>query len=193
MPMASAPRHPATQLVFLGRGPIALRAFVVLLAAVGTGAAGVALSRWELQLAAEKAHAEPLNPLLTVLATGSGPRTAWVGWLAALFFAAAASRVRRGPLEPSASRRPVDELTPGQLRSGLRREYTAARVLLVLIILAGAIDMARAIALATTTAAVAQSTLLWSFVEAAGLLAAALVLALWTWWFSADVRRLGAI
>jgi hypothetical protein len=40
---------------------------------------------------------------------------------------------------------------------------------------------------------VSTSTLVATVVEAAGFLAAALVLALWAWLFGADVRRLGAL
>lgn len=190
--MAADPRRPLSELVFLDRGPVVIRATIVVLAAVLAGAGGDALYRAQAQLALRLARGATLNPLQSQLAHGSSARTAWVGWAAAAFFALAATRLRRGPSEPPLGRRPLEQLSPTQLRAGLRREYTLARVLLVAVALVTAVDAARVLALLTASAG-RSTTLVASGVEVLGLGAATLALALWAWWFSADLRRLGAL
>jgi hypothetical protein len=185
-------RRPVTELVFLDRGPIAVRAAVVVVAAIATGVAGDLLYRLQARLASQLAAGGALNPLQSLIAHGSSARTAWIGWVAALFFAIAAARVRFGPSEPAPGRAPLEQLTPAQLRSGLRREYAAVRVLLVILVLVTAVDAARSAALLTSTSARA-STLIATVIEVGGLAAATLALAVWAWWFSRDLRRLGAL
>ncbi|MBV9525947.1 MAG: hypothetical protein JOZ46_09065 [Candidatus Dormibacteraeota bacterium] len=191
--METTGRHrPVTELVFLGSGPVAVRALVVVLAAVGAGVAGNLLYRYQADLAARLGAGQGLSGPATFVAHGSGAQTAWVGWVAALFFLIAAIRVRRSPPEPSPGVTSPERLTPAQLRAGLRREYAIVRALLVLVALAAAVDVARAFTLLAATGAHA-GTLLATLVEAAGLVAATLTLLLWAWWFGADVRRLGAL
>jgi len=189
-------RRRAAELIFLDRGPLLLRALVIALVAVGCGLAGYVLFRLHLQLAARLATGAALNPLQTLIANGSSVRTLWPGWLAAVFFLIAVIRLRRGPMEPAPGVRSPERLTPGQLRSGLRREYAVVRTLLVLVGLVAAVEVARAASYlegALGAHPVGGSTLIATFVEAAGFVAAALVLALWAWLFGADVRRLGAL
>jgi hypothetical protein len=185
-------RRPFTELVFLDRGPIAVRAGAVVVAAIAAGVAGDVLYRLQARLASQLAEGGALNPLQSLLAHGSSARTAWIGWVAALFFAIAAARVRFGPSEPAPGRAPLEKLTLAQLRSGLRREYIAVRVLLVVVVLVTAVDAARAAALLTSTSA-RTSTAVATVVEVAGLAAATFALAVWAWWFSRDLRRLGAL
>jgi hypothetical protein len=185
-------RRPVTELVFLDRGPVIVRAAAVAAVAIAAGVAGDLLYRLQARLASQLAGGGPLNPLQSLIAHGSSARTAWIGWVAALFFAIAAARVRFGPSEPAPGRAPLEQLTPAQLRSGLRREYVAVRVLLVILVLVTAVDAARAAALFTSTSP-HGSTLVAMVIEVAGLAAATLALAVWAWWFSRDLRRLGAL
>ncbi len=190
--MRSTERPALTQLVFLDRGPLALRALVVVAVAAAAGVAGDALYRLEAHLDVQRVAGASLNPVQNLLANGSSIRTAWVGWLAALFFIAAALRVRRGPLEPAAGRASLERLNATQLRSGLRREYLLVRLLLVAVALVAAVDCARACAIAIAAARL-DASVAWAVAEAAGLVAAGAALALWAWWFGADLRRLAAI
>jgi hypothetical protein len=192
--MSAEPRRRLTELVFLDRGPWAMRAFIVIIVGIAAGAAGDALLRLEQHLAVQRATGAALNPLENLLASGSSVRTAWVGWVAALFYVVAIVRLRRGPIEPSVGRLPVERQTATQLRAGLRREYALVRVLLVAVTLITAVDVARAVALVIAARSMGQSpTLVATVVEAAGLVAASLMLAAWAWLFGADLRRLGAM
>jgi hypothetical protein len=185
-----------TELVFLDRGPVALRCLAVALAAAGSGVAGTLLVRLHQALAAQLAAPEALNPLQTLIATGSSVRTLWPGWVAALCFAAAVLRLRRGTTEPPAGRVSPEQRTPAQLRAGLRREYLVVRCALVLVWLLAAVDVARAAA----SVIAAQSgdehvaaSLPATAVEALGYALAAAVLAVWAYTFGTEVRRLGAL
>jgi hypothetical protein len=185
-----------TELVFLDRGPIALRGLVVAVVAVACGVAGTLLVRLHQTLAGQLAAHVSLNPLQTVIATGSTVRTLWPGWVAALCFAAAVVRLRHGATEPPAGRTSVEQQTLGQLRAGLRREYRVVRCALVVVCLVAAVDTARTIA----SVIAAQSgdrqvatTMPATVVEALGYVAAALVLGVWALAFGAEVRRLGAL
>lgn len=175
---------------------MALRCIVVAIAAAACGVAGTLLVRLHQTLAAQLAAHDPLNPLQTLIATGSSARTAWPGWVAALCFGAAVLRLRHGAPEPPAGRVPADRLTLSQLRAGLRHEYVAVRCALVVVLLLSALDVARTIA----SISAAQSgdravgmSLAWTTVEAAGYVAATVVLALWATTFGAEIRRLGAV
>jgi len=185
-----------TELVFLGRGPIALRCIAVAVVAVACGVAGTLLVRLHQSLATDLAAHMALNPLQTVIANGSSLRTLWPGWVAAVCFAAAVLRLRHGATEPPAGRADVERRTLSQLRSGLRREYTVARVALVVVGLLAAVDVARTaagIVAAQSGDSTVSSSLPATVVEAAGYAAAALVLTAWAYTFGAEVRRLGAI
>jgi len=184
-----------SELVFLDRGPPALRGVVVLVSAVACGAAGYELLRLHQSLAARLAAGATLNPVQTFIATGSSARTLWVGWVAAALFAIALARLLRGPMEPSAGRGSAAAQTVAQLRAGLRREYVAVRVVLIVVIFVAAVDAARAIAFAIAAQRVGTSlSTFWStYVEALGFCAAALVLAAYAYAFGGRVRRLGAL
>ncbi len=185
-----------SELVFLGSGPIALRCAVLTLAAAGCGVAGTLLVRLHQSLAAQLAAHAALNPLQNLIATGSSLRTVWPGWVAALCFAGAVWRLRRGATEPPAGRTAVEDLTLGQLRHGLRREYFVVRFALVVVGLLAAVDVARALAsviAANSGDNAVATTLPATMVEAGGYAAAAMVLAVWAYSFGADVRRLGAL
>ncbi|HEY4869310.1 MAG TPA: hypothetical protein VII79_04825, partial [Candidatus Dormibacteraeota bacterium] len=56
-------RRPVTELVFLDRGPIAVRAVVVVAAAIAAGVAGDLLYRLQARLASQLAAGGTLNPL----------------------------------------------------------------------------------------------------------------------------------
>ncbi len=135
-----------TELVFLDRGPIALRCIAVVIAAAACGVAGTLLVRLHQSLAGELAAHDALNPLQTLIATGSTTRTLWPGWVAALCFGAAVLRLRHGATEPPPGRTAVEHQTLAQLRSGLRREYRVVRTALVVVVLCAAVDVARTIA-----------------------------------------------
>jgi len=184
-----------SELVFLARGPIALRCAALTFAAAGCGVAGTLLVRLHQSLAAQLAAHAALDPLQNLIATGSSIRTVWPGWVAALCFAGAVWRLRRGVTEPPAGRTAVEDLTLAQLRRGLRREYFVVRCAFVVVGLIAAVDIARTVASVITAnsgdngiAATLPSTV----AEAGGYAAAALVLAVWAYTFGAEIRRLGA-
>jgi hypothetical protein len=115
--------------------------------------------------------------------------------VAAICFAAAVIRLRRGAPEPPAGRVSPDQLTLGQLRAGLRHEYVVVRCALVVVLLFAAIDVARmaaSIIAAQSGDRGVGNALPWTAIEAVGYAVAALVLALWASTFGAEVRRLGA-
>jgi hypothetical protein len=185
-----------TELVFLDRGPIALRCVAVVVAAAACGVAGSLLVRLHQSLAGQLAAHIALNPLQTLIATGSSVRTLWPGWVAALCFAAAVLRLRHGATEPPPGRTAVEHQTLSQLRGGLRREYRTARGALVVVCLLAAVDAARTLA----SGIAAQSgdtriltTMPATVAEALGYVAAAGVLAAWAREFGTEVRRLGAL
>jgi hypothetical protein len=185
-----------TELVFLDRGPIALRSGVVGIAAVACGVAGTLLVRLHQTLAAQLAAHMALNPLQTLIATGSSLRTLWPGWVAAVCFAAALLRLRRGATEPPPGRTAVEDQTLSQLRAGLRREYRIVRLVLVVVGLLAAVDVARAVASIIAVQAgdgQISRTMPATLVEALGYVVAAVVLAAWARAFGAEVRRLGAL
>jgi hypothetical protein len=137
-----------------------------------------------------------LDPVQTLIATGSTQRTVWPGWVAAVCFAAAVLRLRRGATEPPAGRTAPEHRTPRQLRAGLRREYVVVRCALVLVCLFAAVDVARATAslfAAQSGDALVAASLPATAVEALGYALAAAVLAGWAHAFGAEVRRLGAL
>jgi hypothetical protein len=185
-----------TELVFLDRGPIALRCIAVVIAAAACGVAGTLLVRLHQSLAGELAAHDALNPLQTLIATGSTTRTLWPGWVAALCFGAAVLRLRHGATEPPPGRTAVEHQTLAQLRSGLRREYRVVRTALVVVVLCAAVDVARTIASLIAAQAGDKgiaSTMPATVAEALGYVVAALVLAAWAGSFGTEVRRLGAL
>jgi len=189
-------RRTPSELLFLSGVPAVVRVWLAVVVTAGCGVAGYVLLRVQQRLAADVAAGAHLNPFTTLLATGSSWRTLWPGWLAAVFFVISVVRLRRGPLEPAPGRRRPEALTPTQLRRGLRAEYRAVRIVLVLLTVAAAVDTARAVAHVVAALrgdhSIAMS-LAVTLAEAGGLVVAALVLALWAWTFGGDVRRLGAM
>ena len=184
-----------TELVFLDHGPIALRSLAVVIAAAACGVAGTLLVRLHETLASQLAAHVALNPVETLIATGSSVRTLWPGWVAALCFAAAVLRLRHGATEPPPGRTAVEHQTLGQLRAGLRREFRIVRVALVIVLLFAAVDAARAVAglIAASSDKEISSTMPATLAEALGYVVAALVLAAWARAFGTEVRRLGAL
>jgi len=185
-----------TELVFLDRGPIALRFLAVAAVAAACGVAGTLLVRLHQTLAGQLAAHVSLNPLQTVIATGSTLRTLWPGWVAAICFAAAVLRLRHGATEPPPGRTSVEHQTLGQLRAGLRREYRIVRCALAVVCILAAIDVARTVASVMAVQSgdrQVSTTVPATVVEALGYVAAALMLAVWARAFGSEVRRLGAL
>jgi hypothetical protein len=185
-----------TELVFLDRGPIALRCIAVAVAAAGCGVAGTLLVRLHQTLAGQLAAHMALNPLQTLIATGSSLRTLWPGWVAGACFAVAILRLHHGATEPPPGRTAVEHQTLAQLRSGLRREYGTVRGALVVVCLFAAVDVARTVAsviAAQSGDTQISTTMAATVVEALGYVVAAGVLAAWAQRFGAEVRRLGAL
>lgn len=164
-----------------------------LLLAVGWGFAALALHRREL---AFLSSGQSLDPLGTIFADGSSPLTIWPGWAAAALFGLSASRQRGRTPEPPGGRRRAGTLTVSELRAGLRREHTAARWLLALVTLVAVADVAR-VAVSGLAALVAiggaGDGLGWMGIEAAGLIAAAVTLAVWVDRFRTEIERLGVL
>jgi hypothetical protein len=184
-----------TELVFLDHGPIALRSIAVVIAAAASGVAGTLLVRLHQTLARQLAANVQLNPLQTLIATGSTIRTLWPGWVAALCFGVAVLRLRHGATEPPPGLTSVEHQTLGQLRAGLRREYRIVRTALVVVLLFAAVDAARTLAslIAASSDKEIASRMPATIAEALGYVVAALVLAVWARAFGTEVRRLGAL
>ena len=186
-----------TELVFLDRGPIALRGLAVAVVAAACGVAGTLLVRLHQTLAAQlAAHMFRSIRSKPLIATGSTVRTLWPGWVAAICFAAAVLRLRHGATEPPPGRTSVEHQTLGQLRAGLRREYRIVRCALVVVCLLAAVDVARTVASEIAVQSgdrQVATTMPATIVEALGYVVAALVLGVWARAFGAEVRRLGAL
>ena len=187
--------RPLEELVFLNRGPVVVRTAAVVIAAAGSGIAGYKLYQLREDLALRTASGAHLNGLQAFIAQAPTPLTVAIGWVAAVCFALALLRLRRGPLEPVLLFRRTEGRTVGQLRQGLRSEYTTVRCLLVIIALITAVDVARAISFSLAAAhAGASPGTLWSlYFETAGLVSATLVLIAYARTFGNAIARLGAI
>jgi hypothetical protein len=180
------------ELLLLSRLPFIARAIVALAAVAACVAAGVAALGIQHHFAAQRSGGR----VAALLAGGSSAATAWAGWAAAIFFAAAVWRLRAGATEPPAGRTPIEQLTLAELRAGLVREYTVVRAGLVILCAAATVDAARAaryVVAAVTGDALARTTLAATLVEAVGLMTAAVVLALWAGSFRAQLERVGAL
>lgn len=182
----------AAELLFLRRLPPLLRIAVP----VVVGAACAVLGAWSLTVQHHYASQVGGGRLAALLAHGSSAATAWEGWAAALFVLVALLRLRHGAPEPPAGRTPVEEQTPGQLRAGLVREYTIVRAGLLIISIVSLVEAARAaryVVAALSGDRLARSSLAATLIEAAGLLLATAVLALWAATFRQQLRRIGAL
>ena len=186
--------RPLEELVFLNRGPVVARTAAVVIAAAGSGIAGYKLYQLREELALRIASGAHLDAVQTFIAQAPTPLTVAIGWVAAVCFAVALLRLLRGPLEPVLLFRRTEGRTVGQLRRGLRSEYTTVRCLLVIIALITAIDVARAISFSIAAAHAGAPGTLWSlYFETAGLVSATLVLIAYARTFGDAIARLGAI
>jgi hypothetical protein len=191
-----AARSGVGDLFFLRRLPLAVLAIVGLVVAALALAAGYGLLRLQIHYTQQQDAGQSLNVVAQIIADGSGWLTVWPGWVAALCFLIAVLRLQRAGAEPPPGLAPVEKLTVHQLRSGLRAEYRMVRVALVLLTLVAAIDTGRALAYvrgAIVGNTVARHSVVPTVTEAAGLLAAAILLVLWAWYFRRDLQRWGAI
>ncbi len=186
---------PLPELFLLASLPLPVRAGLSLLAvvlAVGWGFAALALHQMELSL---RSAGHLLNPIANLFAGGSSAYTAWPGWAAALLFGLSGLRLRRGALEPPGGRRP-SERSAADLRSGLRREYRWARMVLLAVSLLALADVARvgvSWVAWLTGVSTAGDGLGWAALEAAGLAAAGAALIGWLLGFRRQLLRVGAI
>jgi hypothetical protein len=187
--------RPLEELVFLHRGPVLLRTAVVVITAAGTGIAGYKLYQLHEDLALRLAGGAHLDALRTFVAQAPTPLTVAIGWVAAVCFALALLRLQRGPLEPVLIFRHSERRTVRQLRRGLRAEYTTVRLLLVVIALVTAVDVARtfSFSIAATHAGMSPGVLWSLYLETAGLIAATIVLIVYARTFGNAIARLGAI
>jgi hypothetical protein len=167
--------------------------WVVVALAVGAAVGTLVAQR---RFSAELSAGADLNVVATLLGDGSTARTAWPGWVAAVFFGVAVLRLWRGRPEPPAGRPPGGRWTVADIRSALRREFAAVRAATIAVGLVALVDAARAavyLIAAVTGDQVAQSTLVATLVEAAGLVAAASVLTVWGVLFARLLDRWGAL
>ena len=187
--------RPLEELVFLNRGSVGVRTAAVVIIAAGTGAAGYKLYQLHEDLALRIAAGAHLDAWRTFVAQAPTPLTIVIGWVAALCFGLALLRLQRGPLEPVLSFRRSERQTVALLRRGLRREYIAVRVLLVIVGLIAAVDVARSISfsIAASHAGASAGTLWTLYLETAGLITATLVLIAYARTFGNAIERLGAI
>ncbi|MDB5113456.1 MAG: hypothetical protein JWL78_526 [Chloroflexi bacterium] len=180
----------------LGRLHPVLRMVLLWLVASGAVGIGMAALAGQRHFAAELSSGADLNVVETLLGDGSSPRTAWPGWLAAVFFGLALLRLWRGRPEPPAGRPPGGHWTAADIRSALRREYAAVRTAIVVLAVVALVDGARAAVYGVAAAsgdAVARSSVLPTAVEAMGLVAAAVMLTLWGLVFARLLERWGAL
>lgn len=180
--------------MFLHRGPVSLRTIAVVVAAAGSGIAGYKLFLLHEDLAQRAAEGAHLDALRSFVASAPTPITVCVGWVAAVCFALALLRLGRGPVEPALLRSP-EQMSVTQLRRGLRREYVVIRLVLLVLVLITAIDLARAISFGIGAAhAGAVASTPWAmYLEAAGFIAATLVLVSYGRVFGNSIARLGAL
>ena len=189
---SAGPVKAATDLLLLGRLPAPVRVGLVALA----GACSIAFGAWLLTVQHHFAAEAGGGRIATLLGRGSSIATAWEGWAASAFFLVALVRLRRGAPEPPAGRTPVEELTAGQLRAGLVREYTVVRVALVILCVVSLVDASRAarsLVAGLSGDTVARASLTPTLVEAGGLVAATVVLGLWAAAFRNQLERVGAL
>ena len=193
---APARLPPLAELLLLQRLSKPGRAAAVTLVAalaVGWGFAALALHEHELHVHPAGSGLGPLGPIFEAAAS---PLTAWPGWVAAAILGLSALRLRRGPVEPPAGRGDAARLSAAEIRRGLRREYTLARLILVVVSVLALADVARLAVsgiAALLDVAGAGDGLPWMGVEAGGLLAAGTILGAWVLTFREQIDRLGAL
>ncbi len=183
------------ELVFLSRVRGAISVLVLVLALLGTSAAGVYLDVLHRHLAASSAAGQELNPFASLLASGSSIATLWPGWVAAAFFAISIVQLQVGTPEPPTSRQNSDNSSVSELRAGLRREYLGVRIAFISIATVALIDTARTASVMATTQqySTPSGTVAATVAEAAGLILATVLIGVWAWLFRSELERWGAI
>jgi hypothetical protein len=173
-----------------GRWPRVLAIALIAAVSFGVGVGSLLLQRHYADAAGGGAD---LGRFTQLVADGSGPRTSWEGWTAAVLIAISTLRVRRGSIEPPRQR--AGQGVAG-MRAALRREYDAVRGCLSVVAVLGAIDAARLlvyVGAAITGSQLARDNLGWNLVEASGLWAAAASLLWWTVSFRERLRQVSAL
>jgi hypothetical protein len=172
------------------------RAAALVLAAAVAACWGFAALALHQQALTARAGGASLSPLGALFADGSSALTAWPGWLAAAILGVSATRIRRGPVEPPAGRSTAGELSVAEVRSGLRREYVGARLILIVVSALTLADLAR-LAVSGIAALLGVSGagdgLPWMGAEVAGLGAATVALTAWVLSFRRQLERVGAL
>jgi hypothetical protein len=195
---AEAPARltPSGELLLLDGLSAAGRAAALVLAVALAACWGFAALALHEQAVTARAGSPSLSPLTAIFADGSSALTAWPGWLAAALLGLSAARLQRGPVEPPAGRGAAGELSVAGVRSGLRREYLAARLILIAVSVLALADLAR-LAVSGIAALLgvgaAGDGLAWMGVEVAGLGAASAALTAWVLSFRRQLVRVGAL
>lgn len=166
----------------------------VVVVAIVAVSLGFGVAAWRLEKHySDLAGSEDLGWLGTALANGSSLRTAWVGWAAAALFGYSTLRVLRGRPEPPS----VGAVASvSAIRGSLRRELELVRGALTAVGALAALDLGRALVFviaAVSGNALARDRVGWVLVEAAGLVVATAVLAVWCAAFRQQCRDLGAL
>ena len=160
-------------------------------------AAAYGILRLQVHYVEKQRTGRELSTLTQLLADGSSVRTSIGPWVAALFFLLALRRVLSGQPEPPAGAGGKPTATIAQMRRGLRRELDVMRWVLLVVALVALLDGARvAIDVLWATvrhSQVAQDQLMWTPVEAVGLVVAAVVLCVTTRAFRRQADDLGAL
>jgi hypothetical protein len=146
----------------------------------------------------ENHYAKSASPtgLGKLIAGGSSPATAWPGWIAAAFFLLSIFRLRGGSPEPPTGSRPLEQLSVTEIRRGFISEYRAVRVSLCIVTALAVVDVERFAGIgveAVRHASWAGGALLWSGIEAAGWVGAAVLLAAWALTFRGQLEQWGAV
>jgi len=167
-------------------------------AAIGVVAllAGVAVALG--LIAAEGHYAAASNPtgIANLLASGSSAATAWPGWVAAIFFLISLRRLSGGEPEPPVGRTPVAQRSVSELRAGLRLEYRNVRIALVVVAFLSIVDLARTVGivwLGIKGTSWAHPVVFFTILEAAGWIAATLMLTIWARSFHEQLSQWGAV
>ena len=173
--------------------PLWRRALLIALAAATAAGFGL-LTLWlQEHYAADQARGDTLNPITGLLADGSGVRTVWIGYAAALLFIGAVLRLVLGPEEP-----PVggSEQTVTAMRAAFRAEYQLIRRAQIAVLGVALLDVGRTgvyLVAGATGHQVARDDVGWVAAEALGLVVSAAGLRLWVVLFRRQLDRVGAL
>ena len=173
------------------------RVVTALIAVALALAAAYGILRLQVHYVAKEQSGLQLSAFTQLLADGSSLRTSVGPWAAAILFLLTARRVLSGPPEPPIGAAGERTATVAEMRGGLRRELGGMRWVLLALGVLALLDCARLAVDAVWATArhsqVAQDQLVWTPVEALGLVVAATALGIATRAFRAQVRDLGAI